>query len=328
MEARRFRLDASWLVVASFIGLVTSVRAEPPDDAELTVAIQKWKKAVSEIDGYQIHGSRIIRDHVFETEKWSRVAVYYRENQWVRLDFEPFDIPQGTKSRRAKGSNGEFYEVVKEKPSIWLVQPHKIENYIPGTGQQLFETTAVPATSLEKSADADEPEARSILVPFEMPLPSWQEMLVRAGILWRDTTRQWMAKQAKQASEKWGQYFGWVIIPEAGFPALFLVDMPGFEQDFDCTLSQLPMKEIRIDCVPRSPRWRDNFQSFSVILDAVSGRPTAQRTVDPSGRIETIVTFKAWSTEIVVPRIERSEWDFETFSLPRDVSILSHRWRK
>jgi hypothetical protein len=78
-------------------------------------------------------------------------------------------------------------------------------------------------------------------------------------------------------------------IPERDIPSLFAVDAPGFISEVHWTVARRDDRTIMLRGRPKSGMLRDRYQEFSVILDLQTSRPLAQKTIDASGNLETVI---------------------------------------
>lgn len=319
------RHTAWLLLLTTAVGMfpLSAADAEPPLSAEQAVILGKWRRAVAGLERYQVRGQRMIYNHVFEVETWSDVVVDYEAPQSVRLHILPSEISKGARSHRINHKTGEPYRLEADTPSIWEWTADELVIYGPGTGHRIGPVTTSGEDS-EGSVELTEvPEVPQPPATPEAPLSPWQ-MLIGCAI---SIPIYLVLLCAMGDASQWNIKFP--LLPTLIFPSLFLVDTPSFDDDFDCSISRRPDQTIRIDCVPKSQEYRDYFQCFSVILDPETGRPKAQRMVDPSENVETVIIFSEWDTTPASPlKIDRSQWDYEAFELPPEMAVLPHRQKK
>lgn len=170
----------------------------------------------------------------------------------------------------------------------------------------------------------------------EDPLPLWQIWIMRVGevylqcvtgINWSDSNATPASTEPSDFGRSIGLAFWFVLLPEHGFPSLFAADASGFSDEFDWTISRKTETTIRLDGSPRTQRHKEYYRQLSVILDRQTGRPLAQRTVDPSENFETVYVFTQWNTQPAQLKYHENlkRWDYEVLPLPPEFPLLQHR---
>jgi hypothetical protein len=125
-------------------------------------------------------------------------------------------------------------------------------------------------------------------------------------------------------------YLSPLAFPENHMPALFAADAPKFRDEYDWEIYRKMPTAIWVRGEPTSPAGKQMLSELSVILDRETGRPRAQRTIDPSGNLEVVHTFKDWNFTPQASAVEfdPQHWDLEHFTYSPDFKPLSHRRKK
>lgn len=304
----RFRSLLALLMSLTFFR--TTAHAEPPS-AELAAVLGKWQSAVSDLARYEVTGQRLIYNHVFEVQRCANFVVRYRQPDIVQIEIQPCDIAENDKSSR-RTRDGRRYRLESDSRHLWSWSDKEVLIGAPGTGRILQDLSDPPAASPPKV----QPAALT-----ETPPPLWVELILRAGEFFRSSMDQALATNA---FSPWRGLH--LAFPEFHVYALFAVDTQ-FKHEFDWQIVKRTPTTIWVRGLPRSSVTRDNYRELTVILDKVTGRPMAQRTIDPSENFETVHIFSNWN---LTPRntafhFDRRQWDFEVFTYPPEFKLLSHR---
>jgi hypothetical protein len=289
-----FRLRPVALLSVIFL-TATPLQAQPPS-AELASILGKWQLAVSEPRRYEIRGHRIVYNDVFETEKWSDITINYEAPHSIRFEIQPADIPAGIKSKRVSEQTGRAYRIEADGASLWLWMAGNCINGSPGTGRQIGMNSQTQLQINQKLQNPDVP-----------PPPAMPE----------DPPQVW-------------SFFWPLFSPEIRWPSLLAVDAPGFFDEFDWTVTHKANSTILFEGKPRPKKYRVHFQHLFVIVDKATGRPLAEKTIDPSGNISIVTTYEEWNLQPGPFRKDEDlrSWNYEEYSLPEELPVLKHRRTK
>lgn len=323
MDAAATRFVSS---IVTILLLTSGVFAQnDPPSAELAVILAKWRAAVSEPERYEIRGQRIVYNEVFNTEKIADIVIQYEAPQTIRLEVQPIEVPKGMKSKRKGPTTGRPYKLESDQPHLILRNAREAIHCVPGTGRLL----------LSHDIPDEPPRPKLAQIVLKLPPPPatpvdllrWsQELIVQVGEFYCDAAMKWLSESAQTFAERIQRSFLLAVIPESSLPSLYLIDAPGFHQQVDWTISKWTNQSIWLHCRP-VPSDRNLYFEFTVILDPRTGRPKAQRIIDPSGNMETMIIFNGWSMHPTSLRFDfdRKQWDYEIFPVPPEFTLLEHR---
>lgn len=322
-----FRLGSAFVLLLGLHGAARVMAQDRPADAELAAILAKWRTAVADLERFEIRGYRMVYNNVFETEKQANYVIHYESPQSIRLESQPIEVPQGRQSLRINRQTGQPYRIESDRASLWVWNHCEVIHYSPGTGQRISEELILPVQHEIRVNSKRGPPPPDLP---EDPVGWWEELLNRMAEFYLAGFRQTcLPKNEGSWEQSWG-LLGMLLHPEMQVPALFAADSPAFVEEMDWTIARRKEKSIIVSGKPRSVSNRDLFQQFDVLLDTITGRPLAQRTIEPSGNLETVIVFQEWN---LMPKpfersLRRKNWDYEVFPLPEDFSLLKHRRKK
>lgn len=318
MEVRRSRFYCLTLTLLIGVGVRSSPASDAlPPSAELAAILSKWKSAVSDLDRYEIRGHRILVNGVFETERQASVTIRYQAQTAIQMDINPCDVVPGQASLRTNRLM-QSYRIEADDHLIFLWTPHEMQILRPGSGKRIDGELLSELVSRQKPARQNRPSSPSLPEPLDVDdLGIFDLRLIFAG--WTD------GFASSLAVTYWASSVDCFLLP-----AIFAVDEPGFLESFNWSAVRRENGTYRLTGQPKMARVQDNYQSLSVIVDETTGRPTAQKTVDPSGNLETIYVFTSWDAE---PKrleldVDHRKYDFELIPFPADADLLPHRRKK
>lgn len=313
MDGSRRRLLYSSLVI-SLIAAPLPAADNEISHAELADLLAKWKATVANLDRFQIRGHRILANNVFETEKQASVTISYQAQKAIRMDLKPCEVKPGQISRRANRQQ-QPYRIEADSHWVFLWTPEEMQILRPGSGKLIGGEAHAHWIDIRYSKQTKGPPSPSLPEPLHVDdLAIFHPRLI---------FNQW----AEQFASNFAFAYWASRANQYCLPAIFAVDEPGFLESFDWSAVRRDNGTCRLTGRPKSTRFRDDYQSLSVILDEVTGRPRAQKIVAPAGTLETIYIFDSWDTE---PNklefdVDHRKYDVELIPLPPESYLLPNR---
>lgn len=333
-----FRSNCGWrLLLALFLSqFATQLMAqELPADADQAALFAKWKTAISEPTQLEISCERIEYNHVFDTETYSRLLIQYDAGKALQLGILPYEVGN-SRPHRTDPRKGIPYTVKSGEHSVWFWTTRELYFGKPGTGKLIAAPRSAESDTRSRIDVAEIPDPpahpEEPIPELEKQFKSFGEWYLRlaTGFAWKypEAHSTSPSRETLFPARKW---FPWAaFLPEYTLPSLFAADTPTFLDDFDWKITYRDDGTVLLEGKSLDQKYSNDFRSIAVILDPVTGRPQAQKTVDPSENVETVILFKKWRplTTSLNWDAEERRWDYEAYPLPPEYRILSHRNRK
>lgn len=303
MDGWRHRIVCSLIAVVVVSGVSTpQIALGQRPSPEVTEILDRWKSAVAKLDRYEITGQSIVYNNVFDRQRVANFVIQYESPQSLRFDIHPIEnpLPSQRKNPRTRAP----YKIETVDPSITIWRGEHSLRCVPGTGQMKKNSLIESRFAEVVSAAAPEPFSVDDLLLKSRP----------------DAMRI-------QPIGPFQQLYLAMFLPQEYLPSLFAVDAPEFFDQFEWKMTRLPNGVVRLDGTPTTTHGKELYLQLSVLIDAETGRPLAQKTVDFARTSESVYIFQKWNME---PAnfdfdLKLQQYDYEFLALPPELVPLSHR---